>query len=220
MVEFTVGIPDGGGRISQRVEVKSLLDLRHQNVVIQQKDYSCGAASLATVFNYYLNEPVKESEIIHTLLELNMKHGTLESVIQRKGFSMLDLKMFSESRGVKAVGYRLDFDDLANLGVQAIVPIIPNGYKHFVVFRAADKHRVYLADPSFGNYTESIDEFKHDWYGFINVALAFYPKDSDSRVQPPPLTPQEMERVYAFHQENASLFDQMLPTRPFIPGEW
>jgi len=224
-VEFTTSLPDGGGLIPHRVEVHSLMELRHQNVVIQQKDYSCGAASLATVFNYYLNEPVKESDIIRTLLELNLKHGTLESVIQRKGFSMLDLKMFSESRGVKAVGYRLDFDDLANLGVQAIVPIIPNGYKHFVVFRAADKQRVYLSDPSFGNYTESIEEFKHDWYGFINVALAFFPDGmSESQIGKKPLVPQEMDRVYAVHEGNADLLNQKLPDtpfiKPFIPGEW
>jgi predicted double-glycine peptidase len=218
-VEFTQGVLDGGGLIVNQTEVKSLMDLRHQNVVQQQRDYSCGSASLATIFNYYLNSPVHETEIIRTLLELNMKKGTLEEVIRRRGFSMLDLKLFAEARGFKAVGYRLDFEDLANLGVQAIVPIIPDGFKHFVVFRGADATRVYLSDPSFGNLIESIDQFKKDWYGFTNVALAFYPPGSESRIGQP-LVPSELERVYASRDQADTLLDAQTFGRPFIPGEF
>jgi uncharacterized protein len=218
-VEFTLGAVDGGGLIVHQTEVKSLMELRHQNVVIQQRDYSCGAASLATIFNYYLNSPVSETEIIKTLLVLNAKKGTLEEVIRRKGFSMLDLKMFAEERGFKAAGYRLDFEDLATLGVQAIVPIIPDGFKHFVVFRGADATRVYLSDPSFGNLIESIDQFKKDWYGFTNVALAFFPPGSESRLGQP-LVPSELEKVFASRDNVDTLPDTQTSVRQFIPGEF
>jgi predicted double-glycine peptidase len=218
-VEFTMGVLDGGGLIVDQTEVKSVMDLRRQNVVLQQRDYSCGSASLATVFNYYLNSPVNETEIIRTLLEINKKKGTLEEVIRRRGFSMLDLKLFTEARGFKATGYRLDFDDLANLGVQAIVPIIPEGFKHFVVFRGADATRVYLSDPSFGNLIESVDQFKKDWYGFTNVALAFYPTGSESQIGKP-LVPSELERVYASRDQADTLLDAQTFERPLIPGEF
>lgn len=218
-VEFTMGGLDGGGQIISQTEVTSLMDMRHKDVVLQQRDYSCGAASLATVFNYYLNVPVKETEIIRTLLELNRKKGTLEEVIRRKGFSMLDLKLFAEERGLKAAGYRLEFEDLANLGVQAIVPIIPDGFKHFVVFRGADARHVYLSDPSFGNLIESIDQFKKDWYGFTNVALAFYPPGSESQAGKP-LVPEELERIYASRDDADTLPYSEPYSQVFIPGEW
>jgi predicted double-glycine peptidase len=219
-VEFTMGVLDGGGQIINQTEVSSLMDMRHKDVVLQQRDYSCGAASLATIFNYYLKVPVQETEIIRTLLELNRKKGTLEDVIRRKGFSMLDLKLFAEERGLKAAGYRLEFEDLANLGVQAIVPIIPDGFKHFVVFRGADARRVYLSDPSFGNLIESIDQFKKDWYGFTNVALAFYPPGSENQTGKP-LVPAELEQIYANSEYTDTLPYNVQPyTREFIPGEW
>jgi len=218
-VEFTMGVLDGGGQIINQTEVTSLMDMRHRDVVLQQRDYSCGAASLATVFNYYLKVPVKETEIIRTLLELNRKKGTLEDVIRRKGFSMLDLKLFAEERGLKAAGYRLEFEDLAKLGVQAIVPIIPDGFKHFVVFRGADSRRVYLSDPSFGNLIESIDQFKKDWYGFTNVALAFYPPGSESQMGQP-LVPAELEQIYASRDAADTLPYSSPVVREFIPGEW
>lgn len=218
-VEYTMGVLDGGGLMIQETEVQSLMDLRHQHVVQQQRDYSCGSASLATIFNYYLNSPVRETEIILSLLELNKKKGTLEDVIRRRGFSMLDLKLFAEERGFKAVGYRLDFEDLASLGVQAIVPIIPDGFKHFVVFRYADANRVYLSDPSFGNLVESIDQFKKDWYGFTNVALAFYPPGSEN-VKLPPLAPPELEQVFASRDYADTLLDAQMFTPQNIPGEF
>ena len=43
--------------------VKSLLEMRHDNVVVQEWDLSCGAAALATILNYQYDDPVSEREI-------------------------------------------------------------------------------------------------------------------------------------------------------------
>jgi predicted double-glycine peptidase len=219
-VEVNIGHFDGSGVIVRK-EVESFYELRQKNVVLQRSDFSCGAASMATVFNYYLDEPILEQEVVQETLKLSKLNGTLEKIIKRRGFSLLDLKMFAESYGYKVAGYRLEFEDLVDLGVPAIVPIIPGGYKHFVVFRGADEKNVFLADPSFGNLIRSIEKFKKDWYGFTNVALVVFPKkerkiDSENH----PLAVTELDKIYA-GKESVDAFRYAVPVRgPFVPTEF
>lgn len=180
----------------QHKEVKSLLDLRGEHVVIQHRDFSCGASSLATILRYYLDQQVHELDVINGLLEVAKEHGTLAKIIERRGFSLLDLKAYAEALGFKSAGYRLDYKDLVELGMPAIVPIIPNGYKHFVVFRGADENFVYLADPSFGNLIESVAQFKHEWYGYTNVALVvFQPESEKNNKEQPPLSLSALDKI-------------------------
>ncbi|HEY5647879.1 MAG TPA: C39 family peptidase, partial [Nitrospiria bacterium] len=201
----------------------SVQEIRQTNVVMQQRDYSCGSASLATLFNYFLKEEVEEREIIKTLVELNEEKGTLEKVIERRGFSLLDLKHFSESKGFVTKGFRLDFEDLVGLNLPAIVPIIPNGYKHFVVFKGVRNGRVFLADPSVGNITEPIEKFKKDWYGFTNVALVIFPDDKN-KDRFTDLTLTELDDIYIAGSDVDSLVHPVnrfnTPVLPYIPGEF
>jgi predicted double-glycine peptidase len=193
-LNLNMALPNSPTLIEHK-EVKSLLDLRGEHVVIQHRDFSCGASSLATILKYYLNQEVHEIDVINGLLEVAKEHGTLEKIIERRGFSLLDLKSYAEAFGFKSAGYRLDYSDLVELGMPAIVPIIPNGYKHFVVFRGADDHFVYLADPSFGNLVESVAQFKAEWYGYTNVALVVFRPDSDKDTGPPPLALTELDKI-------------------------
>jgi predicted double-glycine peptidase len=218
MLELYIG-PMGEG-VTVEHEVEDSYQLRQKNVVIQQRDYSCGTASLATLLNYYLDTPVKEVDIIKTLLELNKKRGTLEQVIQRKGFSMLDLKLYAENKGFKAVGFRLDFDELANLGFPALVPIIPDGFKHFVVFKGSDEKRVFLADPSFGNLIESIDQFKADWYGFTNVAMVVLRPGEEKMLGKKHTILSDLDKVYAGQDDINDILLTRIPERIQIPGEF
>ena len=217
-IEVNIG-PGGGGGFLFEQEVKSLHEIQRRNIVMQERDYSCGAAALATLFNYYLQDPVQENEIIRTLLKINEEKGTLEKVIARKGFSLLDLKQFADNRKFKALGYRLNFDDLVKLGVPAIVPIIPNGYKHFVVFRGAENGRVFLADPSIGNVTETIEQFKNDWFGFTNVALVILPP-GENNLKEHPLSISEMDQVFVEQEDVESILDRAEPFFRLAPGEF
>lgn len=181
----------------RHAEVKSLMELRSEHVVLQRRDFSCGAASEATILRYYLDLNIHEIDAINGLLAVAKAEGTLEKIIERRGFSLLDLKRYAEALGFKSAGYRLEFQDLVDLGIPAIVPIIPSGYKHFVVFRGADDHFVYLADPSFGNLVESIAQFKADWYGYTNVALVIFrpENEKDKDKGPPPLTLSQLDKI-------------------------
>ena len=216
-VEVNIGTPDFPIYVDQQVD--SLIDRRHAHVQLQERDYSCGAASMTTIFNYYLESPVKEIDVIQGLLDIARKKGTLENIIRRRGFTLLDLKRFAESKGFKTSAFKLEFEDLVQLGEPALVPIIPNGYKHFVVFRGADKHFVYLADPSFGNLTQTIEDFKRDWYGFTNIALVVHRKASQDKNFIPPLIPSKHERFDP--EADIETFKETPPPRaPLVLTEW
>jgi hypothetical protein len=165
--ELRVRIGPVGGGMTIREEVKSVQEARQEGVTHQQLDYSCGSAALATLFNSYLHQPVEEREIIDYIL----KKGDLRKIMQRRAFSLLDLKRFAESRGVEAQGYRLEYQDLVELGRPALVPIVLRGYKHFVIFRGETDGRVYLADPAFGRWTASRAEFEQLWEPKVGLTV-------------------------------------------------
>lgn len=146
-----------------RQPVTSLLEMRRQNVVIQQWDISCGAAALATLLNHQFDDPVSEREIATSLIRRTEYLANPQIVRAREGFSLLDLQRFVETRGYEGIGYgRLDFADLVRLA-PAIVPVSLQGYRHFVVFRGIGGNRVLLADPAFGNRTMPVERFKRIW---------------------------------------------------------
>lgn len=143
--------------------VTSLLELRQQNVVIQQWDISCGAAALATVLNYQFDDPVSEREIAGQLIRRKEYMADPRIVRARMGFSLLDLKRYVDARGYEGVGYgQLDFGQLEQMAPM-IVPVELQGYRHFVIFRGVRGNRVLLADPAFGNRTMPVERFVSAW---------------------------------------------------------
>jgi predicted double-glycine peptidase len=160
-LRVTIGAFGSGlsANINIGVKVKSLKEIRSANVVMQEFDYSCGSAALATLLGY-LNDPVDEKEVIDTIL----KTGDIEKIIKRRGFSLLDLKRFAETRGFRAEGYGSDLNSMAALNHPVILPIIINNYKHFVVFLGIRGNRVYLADPSKGITTMPLYQFEAVWF--------------------------------------------------------
>jgi predicted double-glycine peptidase len=151
-----------------RSPVRSLQEIRHAGVVIQKWDVSCGAAALATVLTYGLRDPVSEREVatgmLRTTEPLKVKH--------RGGFSLLDMKRYAQQRGLKASGFReMNLDQLRELQTP-IVPILENGYPHFVVVRGVNaKGRVDIADPGFGNRTMSVRDFEAAWQDGIGFVV-------------------------------------------------
>lgn len=147
--------------------VKSLLEIRHDGVVVQQWDTSCGAAALATVLTYTLKDPVSEKTVAQGMLQ---KTDPLRVRI-RGGFSLLDLKRFAEGRGYSAVGYRgLGLAELLDLK-SAIVPIDEFGNPHFVVVRGMREGELDIADPAFGNRRMAVDRFQQVWKDGIGFVI-------------------------------------------------
>lgn len=161
---LSFGMP--GVRLSR--EVKSLKEIRTQNIVTQSWDFSCGPATIATILTYYFNEPVSEREILNYLLLTT----DLKKVKQKKGFSLLDLKGFAQAKGYKATGYKMDFDFLCKLDKPVLVPLKIKDYKHFVVFRGFRRDRVFIADPVLGHMTMRPEKFIALWNGNIGFIIS------------------------------------------------
>ena len=172
-------------------EVKNLKDLKREHVISQSLDYSCGAAGLSTLLNYYLEDPINEKEIIATLLQ----KVDLNKVKARKGFSLLDLKNFSAARGYKANGYKMDFDFLKTLGKPVLVPIKFKNFRHFVIVRAVIGDRVFLADPAVGNTIVKKETFNHMWMEGIGLVVEHRDENKNTDSSPLAVTMEEARVV-------------------------
>ena len=143
----------------------TIKELRDQNVVKQEHDYSCGSAALATLMIYYFGHNTSEQEILNQLNAAMTEEERKKKSLT--GFSLLDLKRVSENMGYRAAGFKLFPEQLARLTAPVIVFVQPRGYKHFAVFRGMSWRRVYLADPSRGNLRMSFEQFLDEWGGII-----------------------------------------------------
>jgi predicted double-glycine peptidase len=179
-----------------RAPVKSLLEMRHDRVVVQQWDLSCGAAALATLLNYQHGDPVAEREIAKGLIEREEYLAEPLLVRARHGFSLLDLKRYVDRRGYEGIGYgNLEVEDLLDLA-PIIVPVDLNGYPHFVVFRGMRGNRVLLADPSFGNRTMLAGRFQSAWLAYPEFGrVGFIVASTDGETPPNQLAPRPRDFV-------------------------
>jgi uncharacterized protein len=141
--------------------VTSWRELQRRNVVMQEYDYSCGAAAVATVLQYYWEDPVTEKQILETLLKIL----TVDEVKDRikKGMSITDLRRASVEMGYLSSIGSMSFEQLAESKIPGVVPITIKGFDHFVVFRGVAGGRVYLADPVRGNVRPTLAEFCGQW---------------------------------------------------------
>jgi predicted double-glycine peptidase len=157
-----------GSTFASAGPIRSLQEVRQDGVIIQKWDTSCGAAALATVLTYSLNEPVSGREVATGMLRMTepikVKH--------QGGFSLLDMKHFVETRGLTGSGYQgMTLEQLLTFQ-SPIVPILQYGNPHFIVVRGLDDDgRVKIADPGFGNRTMSAARFESVWQSGIGFVV-------------------------------------------------
>jgi uncharacterized protein len=177
--------------------VKSLLEMRHDRVAIQNWDLSCGAAALGTILNHQYGDPVTEREIAKGLISRDKYLEDPSLIKKRFGFSMLDLKMYVDKRGYKGIGYgKLELDDLIERA-PLIVAIGTRGYHHFVVFRGMRGNRVLIADPAWGNRTLTVDEFNDAWLSYPEFGrVGFVVAQSDGTLPINHLAPRSEDFVF------------------------
>lgn len=154
----------------EAVKIKPAVEDQFRGIVRQAYDYSCGSAALTTLLNGYVGTQLTEQQTMNGLL----KFGETEKIIERRSFSLLDMKRFVAAVGLESGGYKGEFSDLVKQGQPAIVPISYAGFKHFVVFKAYKDGRVYVADPALGNISFDEVRFQEIWENntlfLINVA--------------------------------------------------
>jgi predicted double-glycine peptidase len=158
---------EAGG--NYRVKVMSWWEIPFRTVVRQQYDFSCGSAALATLLTHHYDMPTPE----RTTFARMWKAGD-QAAIRKVGFSMLDMKNYLGSVGLRAEGYRLNRDALSKLDRPAIVLVKIKGFKHFVLVKGVRDGRVLVGDPMLGLNQYSIDDFMELWNG---LALMIVQKD-------------------------------------------
>ncbi|MCB1802188.1 MAG: C39 family peptidase [Gammaproteobacteria bacterium] len=167
---------------NEQRSVRSLLEIRQDNVVMQEWDLSCGAATLTTLLNYQHGDLVTEKEVATALMNRDIYIDNPLLVQIREGFSLFDLKRYVDQRGYKGVGLgRLKFDDLV-ARAPILVPINTSGYNHFVIFRGVLGNRVLLADPAWGNRTMTRDQFDKAWIEFGRIGRVGFVVESKDNV--------------------------------------
>lgn len=165
--------------------VRSLLEIRHQNLVLQQWELSCAAAALATILRYQHGVPVTEQSVALGLINRQEYLANPDLVRLRQGFSLLDLKRYADAIGYEGIGLgQLELSDLFDRA-PLIVPVNLQGFPHFVVFRGGTSSSVLLADPAFGNITMSTDKFLNGWIYYKEIGQVGFVVTKAGKLAPP-----------------------------------
>ena len=162
-IRFAGALP--GGTMYKK-KVVSMRESRFKEMIPQKTDFSCGAAALATILKYGYGADISEKQIIKEMLKINDPE-----VIKKKGFSLLDLKNYLKTRGMKGKGYKVKPAVLRILKIPVIVLLDTGGYKHFVVVKKSKNGKVYVSDPALGNKILTEDEFVQGWNEIVFVVM-------------------------------------------------
>lgn len=147
-------------------KVVSMRERRYLNIVPQETDFSCGAAALATIIKYAYGRHVTEEEVIDGLMKVSDPE-----LVRQKGFSLLDIKHYVETIGMRGRGYKISLEQLQFARIPIIVLLDMRGYKHFVVISKTTNNKVYVADPALGNRIVDINQFSKEWNGLVFAVI-------------------------------------------------
>ncbi|NIC38126.1 C39 family peptidase [Halomonas desiderata] len=175
-------------------EVQSIRERRFENLVEQETDFSCGAASLATILKYaYGWTDVTEETVLAGLMEVADPER-----VRQLGFSLLDLNNYVQSIGLRGRGYEIGPESLDEVSIPVIVLLDLDGYEHFVVMKKARGDRVYIGDPALGNKVMDRDDFLASWNNIIFAAVGDGFDTSTVLLDPAqPLTARRMTDVFS-----------------------
>ncbi|KAI2683752.1 C39 family peptidase [Pseudomonas sp. TNT3] len=180
--QMPLAVLPGGAVIYKPIQ--SVRERKFEDLVQQKTDFSCGAAALATILRqaYWLD--VDEEQIITGMLAQSD-----QNLVRVQGFSMLDMKRYVESIGMRARGYRVAPETLTDIKIPVVVLLDIRGYKHFVVMQRVHDGWVYIGDPVLGHKRFKVDDFVKGWNGIIFAVIGQGYDKSNALLDPPvPLT--------------------------------
>ena len=146
----------GGGSYS--LPVISLKQSRVAGTVLQQFDFSCGSAAVATLLTHHYGVPVAEQTVLQEMYAVGD-----QPKIQKEGFSLLDMKRYLAGLGFTADGFKQPLDKLNEARVPAVALVNEAGYHHFVVIKGLDATHVLVGDPAKGIRALSRAQFDSIW---------------------------------------------------------
>lgn len=153
--------------------VNSWKALRDQNLVKQDLDYSCGAASIATILTEHYQRPTTESEVLELLID---------KAKQQDRASFADMQKILPNLGFRGIGIATSWEKLTQLKIPVLLYVKQRKQDHFTVISGITHDSVKLSDPSLGNRFLTRGQFKEIWQtrdetGFEGKMLAILPLD-------------------------------------------
>lgn len=132
--------------------IRSWQSFRDDRVVKQQLDYSCGAASVATILREFYGLDVSEADVLSRLTDDDR-------------YSFADLAAVVQAWGLAGGGIALGFEKLMELKVPAAAYVLYRGQDHFTVISGVNPATgvVSVADPSWGNRRFKEHQFRRIW---------------------------------------------------------
>ncbi|RDE06316.1 C39 family peptidase [Sphingomonas aracearum] len=146
------------------VPVASMLARKFNTVVRQQYDFSCGSAALATLLRYHYGMPRSETDVF-----MGMWRDGNQAQIRQVGFSLLDMKRYLATSGLRADGYKVSLDAIRGRGLPGIVLVTVREYRHFIVLKGVGPTDVLVGDPSTGLHRLPRAKFEEMWNGVYFV---------------------------------------------------
>jgi uncharacterized protein len=146
------------------IPLQSFAERKYATIVRQRYDFSCGSAALATLLRYHYAHDVGEDDVFTGM----WAKGDREQ-IRKVGFSLLDMKRYLDARKLRADGFRVSLDQIADTGIPGIALISVKNYRHFVVVKGVNKNDVLVGDPAIGLHVLSRAEFEKAWNGVYFV---------------------------------------------------
>ncbi|BFM16802.1 C39 family peptidase [Maricurvus nonylphenolicus] len=140
----------------------SIREGRFKHLESQQHDFSCGAATVTTILKYAYHLDLNEQDVIRGMWQVSDPE-----LVKTKGFSLLDIRRYVETLGLRGRGYHVSNDALDQIRIPTITLLDLKGYKHFVVLKRVIGDTVYVGDPALGNRTMKRQVFLDSWNGTI-----------------------------------------------------
>ncbi|MDY6135536.1 cysteine peptidase family C39 domain-containing protein [Campylobacter sp. CX2-8023-23] len=143
-------------QLNSQFIVLSYYEIRNKNVVRQNYEESCGAASIATILNLIDVKRYSENDILQKLKQNN--------IVNTNMISFMDIQRTLEILGYRSVGYQINRGIFNHFKIPIIVKIENDPrYPHFVVAMNYDGDYIKVFDPNFGEYISSKEQFYKLW---------------------------------------------------------
>lgn len=128
--------------------------------ILQQFDFDCGCAAIATILQYY-GKSVR-------LRKIREVAGT-----DNAGTSGVGIVKACQEFGMSCTGiYVSEKEKISSMPFPFIIQFKCEDYEHYVVPHKVKKGKVYYCDPAKGSVCESLEEFNQKWSG---VAFLLHP---------------------------------------------
>lgn len=138
-------------------------DRRFRNMLRQELDMSCGAASIASLVRFYGGAALTEADMLLLLAEIVPEQD--QAAVLVDGFSLLHIKHALQTLGLDLKAATTFNNQLVRFGSPALLQLKTQQGFHFVIWHGKYRGLHWLGDPSRGDMWLTDEELELEWTG-------------------------------------------------------